>query len=933
MQDIRSKSDAADTSLIRRLTLAAALLGAVVLVVGTVGPPLFGKGVFLTDDTIFYAYPWRAHENPGVLDVAHHGPTTDTVDAIYPTRVRFADAARDGNILGWDPLVVGGMAVGSESTSGVLSAFAWLYLLLPSWYAPAGIKVLQMAVAIGFTYLFCRRVGTTRIPALFAGMAYAGSGFLVMWTNWQQPEIAALIPALFWATERYLQRPGVTTAIPIAVALASMLLGGFPSVVGYALYVLVGYVAIRLLAAPDRPARRRIAAAGGAGVGMVAGILLAAAVLVPFAAHLGDLDLGRRDEAPDDNLGVSTLVTTVAPDALGLSSNGPDAEYFGMRNQVEGISFVGVTTALAALVALCLPGPHAMPRGVRAALAAAAVGLGWATFAGGFPLRLLQNLPVFSDNFIGRTRSILGFTVAVLAALGLQALLERRQLAGRRGWIVAGSVVAATTATSALVGDRALDLARSVQQADVLRSGLVLPLAVGVAAVGLFGLVRMGPRWAAEAGLVGMIALLVVESLRLSLPLLPNEDRSQLYPTTPGIEFLADSQGSDRIAPEGFTLFGNAAALFGIRSVTGHMFNATTWKQAVRAADPQAFDRSPTYAALRGDEAVMASPILDRLGVRWFAATAQHAPAGRPEDHGLAGATCERPVALSSSLAVAIPAGDGLRAVVVQTCAAAELPHGSMLRTDVRQGQSTAVGWQRFTGTVVPAQELALAVPAEAVRGNGESIITLTLDGADGRTLPLATTATGDLGLEVVRPVDDGLRLAFADDLRIYERTTALPRLRWASRSIVIDDTARRLTALSGGTIDRDTVVLSEPGHGSNAIPAATGEEADAGGAELAVVIDSPTAIELTVEAESSGYVVVADALQTGWAATVDGKGASLVQADHAGVAVEVPAGRHDVELRYRPRGQRAGLAISSLTALGLLAAVVWERRRRRRHG
>jgi hypothetical protein len=47
-----------------------------------------------------------------------------------------------------------------------------------------------------------------------------------------------------------------------------------------------------------------------------------------------------------------------------------------------------------------------------------------------------------------------GFTV--LAALGLQALLERRPLAGRRGWIVAGSVVAATTATSARVGDRTI---------------------------------------------------------------------------------------------------------------------------------------------------------------------------------------------------------------------------------------------------------------------------------------------------------------------------------------------------------------------------------------------------------------------------------------------------------------------------------------------
>jgi hypothetical protein len=687
MPDSPIGSDGADPSRERWLGTAAALLAGVVLVVGTVGPPLFGKGVFLTDDTIYYSHPWRAHESPDVLDVPHHGPTTDTIDAIYPTRVRFSDAARDGNFLGWDPLVVGGMAVGGESTSGVLNPFAWLYLVLPTWYAPAALKALQMAVAIGFTYLFCRRVGTARIPAVFAGMAYAGSGFLVMWTNWQQAEVAALVPALFWATERHLQEPRATTAIPIAVALASILLGAFPAVAGYALYVLVGYVVIRLLVERNRPTRHRVAAAAGAGAGLVAGVLLAAAVLVPFAAHLADLDLGDRNETPGDSLGVATLMTTVAPEALGLSSNGPDAAYFGTRNQVEGISFVGVTTALAALAALCLPGPRNTPRGVRAALAAATVGLGWATFAGGLPLRMLQNLPVFSDNYIGRTRSVLGFTVAVLAALGLQALLERRPLPGRRGWLLAGSAVAAAAALSGLVASRAHELARSVQQTDVLRSGLVLPVAVGLAAVAVLAAVRFAPRRMAPVGLVGLSALLVVESLRLSLPLLPNEDRRHLYPTTPGIEFLAGQAGSDRVAPEGFTLFGNSSALFGIRSVTGHVFNATTWKQAVLAADPQAFDRSPTYAALAGDEAVMRSPVLDRLGVRWFAATSQHTPPGRREDHGLAGASCERPVVLSGSLTVTVPAGDGVRGLVVQTCGSTELPQGAALVTEVRTGR------------------------------------------------------------------------------------------------------------------------------------------------------------------------------------------------------------------------------------------------------
>ena len=913
-----------DTPVGGRLAVVAALLIAVALVVGTVGPPLFGRGVFLTADTVYFSHPWRAHESPAVLEVPRHGPTTDTVDAIYPSRVRFAEAARAGTFLDWDPLVVGGTAAASESANGVLNPIALTYLLAPAWYAPAAAKALQMVVAVAFTYLFCRRVGTTPLPALFAGVAFAGSGFLVMWTNWQHPEVAAFIPVLFWAAERHLQQRTPASVVPIALALAAMLLGGFPAIVGYALYVLAGYIAIRLFAQRDRPGRARLATAGGAGAGVVAGVLLAAVVLVPFAMRMPDLDLGDRAEGPGDSLGIATLVTAVAPDALGLSTRGPGAGYFGTRNQVEGISFVGVTTVLAALAALCLPRPRAMPPGVRTALAAATLVVGAATFAGGLPLRLLQVLPVFSDNYIGRTRSVLGFVVAVLAALGLQALLERRPLTVARGRVAAATVLAATAALALLVGVRALDTARDARRTDVLGSGLVVPLAVAVVAAGVLAVVRFGPRRAAPVGLVGLSALLVAESLRLSLPLLPNEDRRLLYPTTPGLEFLADHQGHDRVAPEGFTLFGHAAALFDLRSVTGHTFHAASWKEAILAADQDAFDHSPTYAALRGDEAVMRSPVLDRLGVRWFAATPQHVPPGRREDHGFADASCERPVTLSEPLTVTLPAGDGVRAVVVRTCGSTPLPSGASLTASLDDGRRSASGTLRFAGAPIAPQPLALAVPAEDLGGAGRVVLTLTPEPGEGHYLHLATTGDGDVGLEIVRPANDGLRLAFADDLRIYERTGALARIRWAGRAIAVEDPDERLAALAGGEVDPDTVVLSDA-------PAVSRPDAGARDADLSVVTDRADVIELDVDAEQDGHVVVADALQGDWQARVDGEPADLVEADHAGVAVAVPAGRHEVDLRHAPRGRRAGLALSSLTAAGLIATVVWGRRRRAR--
>ncbi len=285
MTELADAPEAAAPHPLRHVAFLAAVVAVALLVVGTIGPPLFGRGSLLATDMSTLGYPWRAYDEPGELNTGDHGPVTDTVDASYPTRVAVADAARDGNVFGWNPFISGGAPAASESASGSLDPFGLLFIVLPGWFAPAAIKLVQMAVAIGFTFLFGRRIGLGRVPAVFAGAAFAGSAFLVMWTNWPQPEIAALIAPLFWATERYLQGPSATRAVPIAVVVAMMLLGNFPAVVGYALYALVGYVALRLLFDADQPLRRRVVVGGGAGTSLVVGALLVAVVMIPFATR------------------------------------------------------------------------------------------------------------------------------------------------------------------------------------------------------------------------------------------------------------------------------------------------------------------------------------------------------------------------------------------------------------------------------------------------------------------------------------------------------------------------------------------------------------------------------------------------------------------------------------------------------------------------
>jgi hypothetical protein len=85
--------------------------------------------------------------------------------------------------------------------------------------------------------------------------------------------------------------------------------------------------------------------------------------------------------------------------------------------------------------------------------------------------------------------------------------------------------------------------------------------------------------------------------------------------------------------------------------------------------------------------------------------------------------------------------------------------------------------------------------------------------------------------------------------------------------------------------------------------------------------VDEPEAIDLEVDLPTTGYLVLTDAYTPGWVATVDGKQASLLRANGVFRAVSVPAGTHEVRLRYAPRVvyASAGLSAAAVAAVSLL--------------
>jgi hypothetical protein len=80
--------------------------------------------------------------------------------------------------------------------------------------------------------------------------------------------------------------------------------------------------------------------------------------------------------------------------------------------------------------------------------------------------------------------------------------------------------------------------------------------------------------------------------------------------------------------------------------------------------------------------------------------------------------------------------------------------------------------------------------------------------------------------------------------------------------------------------------------------------------------------IALQVDSPGPGMVVIAQAYYPAWHAYVDGQPTRLWRANYAFQALEVPAGRHQVEIVYQDHRFRVGCLISLATLLG--CGIVW---------
>jgi len=354
-------------------------------------PVTLGGKTLLPVDNLFAFEPWASFASEWGVSIPHNELLSDLILENYVWKRFIVQAIHNQQIPLWNPYLFAGLPFLAAGQHSALYPLSILFYILPLARAYGYFTVLQLFLAGLFTFIYCRVIGVNRFGALIAGITYMLSAFFVVSVVFTMIiAAAAWLPLLLTTIEivvRKQEEKGAVAYSPIpyiavgAVALGFQLLAGHVEISLYTLLVMGFYALCRLAILWWRQRNwwvvLRLASwlvvmvALGLGLGGVQFIpLYEVASLnfrqgsVPYSQVVSWAFPPRRLIAflvPDffgnpshhSYLDVFTW-RTVHPtlNAYGqLNPNGPHSTDWGVKNYVEGGSYLGLLPLLLVVVA------------------------------------------------------------------------------------------------------------------------------------------------------------------------------------------------------------------------------------------------------------------------------------------------------------------------------------------------------------------------------------------------------------------------------------------------------------------------------------------------------------------------------------------------------------------------------------------------------
>jgi hypothetical protein len=899
-----------------------------------------------------------------------------------------ADSYRDFRLPIWDANTALGRPLLGSLDPWAANPFRVLVAVSSSRTVLDAFLAGRLLIAGLFTYLLAKRLGTSKLAAFAAAVAFTFSGFSMLYINGQPPDMAVLFPVTLYAFDLLFERRDPFTVAFASSATALAVLSGNPEGAFAILLFGGGYYLARVASnAYTRGSLRPVRTFLPLGACVVLGIALSAFVLVPFIELAGFLNLGGHSEhlhAPERKLGLTFDALRYLISLFVPYFDGPPTSSFqgggwtGIRN------YVGVAVPLLAFLGLA--NRRAMATGGWF-FPAAAVLLVAKTY-GVDAVNWVGHLPVFNVMFFAvYFAPAIAFSLAMLAAFGVDQITR----GGLRGWhLLAGAAFLALLLGWLVWLNRGIldDIPGEHLAISLIFAGGALLAAVAVVAAGRWRLIS--PQVTALL-IVGLIAAElfvytiptkgqfagVAEAVygRNDLPILNRPKRYDPFTEPPYVRSLGQDSSSFRVFSPDYILYPSTSGVYNIDDIRG--YTATTVDRYLlyiqSFINPTVNQRYtgallPPLRSETQPSAYAGNPLFDLLNVKYVIAgkgaalpeaydhafiddvmAANVSPPGlslrayRIEGEDKPVLFQHPPRAISLPLTPAADSRYLLFSLAMDTQVWQRAGDGVQFDVSVVEGDTTH---RLFSRWLDPKNDPADRRWIDEAVDLGEFVgkdVTLVLETTPGANSAWDWAGWGDLRLSASpdTPPDtayaDQFKIVYEGEVNIYQNLHAFPRAFIVHRALPADgmDAAVALMKDAGFDPASEAVVESDlTGEQTSALSASP--ESDGSAVELLRHAD--TEVDLRADMENAGLLVLGDTYYPGWKAYVDGENVPIYPTDVALRSVYLEPGEHTVEFRYDPASFAIGWKISmaALFVLFAYAAAVTgrgiiQRRRERR--
>lgn len=583
--------------------------------------PALVRGQVLTADSFLYLYaPWRGYA-PAGLDHFLNTILSDIPEYHYPWAAYVRASLHSGTVPIWNSYTLSGNPFFANSQTGLTSITDIPLWILPFNYAFGFVAALKLWLGAFGAYLLARELRLTFWPGIIAGVCYSQAAFNIVWLEHMTLVASSIwLPWAVLVLERLLRRPTLRWILAFAVITALIIDGGHPGTEIQMLAAAGVYAITRVMTMDGLTTSTRLRALAGVAAGAGIGALLMMFVVIPVivssqGTHGAAVRFGGGAREP-----LSGVRTLFFPDWWGRPSQ---RQYGGPVNYVERTLYDSVLGLLLAVLALTSRGRWRLklPLLVMALLGPAV--------AYGVPVihDAVVHLPLFASVQESRFTDSLPIGISMLAAFGMQAIVDREPRVGQRSALVfGGGVVVAAVAVLAL--NPSLHEMRTTLNHFRTGNNYSNPAVLALTSVGWWLIFLAG------GGVVGTIAwraprlrsllpsavvlLIVLDLHHFASGLDPMGPPAKIIPPKPpAVAFLQRHAGYSRVFGVNGALVADYTMLYGLRDPGGldppqpteRYFNL--WKVANQAQQTEfgLFLPSLTSAAVR---------VLNVLGTRYI---------------------------------------------------------------------------------------------------------------------------------------------------------------------------------------------------------------------------------------------------------------------------------------------------------------------------